>query len=245
MSWSGERDMFQLTARIQWRCPMSANEPQGYDYGAVTKSPVSWDDFEDLKRVLGFNDRDQQLLLRAGEMIGPRLQELLGHWLEQLGPWVHATFSGPDVERYSSTAGARFGRGMLDGFTRTYDQEWLDYQHEIGLRHSRAKKNRTDEVDSVPVVPFRHLVASIHVLSEIPDKLLDGFLAGKVMTGHGLGLIWDIVVGILGAFLGGWLAGLVGIAITSTVALIIVAFVGAVILLAIFRLLTSRGMVRT
>jgi len=26
----------------------------------------------------------------------------------------------------------------------------------------------------VPVVPFRHLVASIHVLSEIPDKLLDG-----------------------------------------------------------------------
>jgi uncharacterized membrane protein YeaQ/YmgE (transglycosylase-associated protein family) len=72
-----------------------------------------------------------------------------------------------------------------------------------------------------------------------------GFLAGKVMTGHGLGLIWDIVVGILGAFLGGWLAGLVGIAVTSTVALIIVAFVGAVILLAIFRLLTSRGVVRT
>src|SRR2546430_12697353 len=86
MSWSGERDRFQLTARIQWRCPMSADEPQGYDYGAVTKSPVSWDDFEDLKRVLGFSDRDQQLLLRAGEMIGPRLEELLGHWLEQLGP---------------------------------------------------------------------------------------------------------------------------------------------------------------
>ena len=153
---------------------MSAAEPQGYDYGAVTRSPVSWHDFEDLKRVLGFTDRDQQLLLRAGAMIGPRLEQLLGHWLEQLGPWVHATFSGPDVERYSGTAGARFGRGMLDGFTRTYDQKWLDYQYEIGLRHSRAKKNRTDDVDSVPVVPFRHLVASIHVLSEIPDKLLDG-----------------------------------------------------------------------
>jgi uncharacterized membrane protein YeaQ/YmgE (transglycosylase-associated protein family) len=34
---------------------------------------------------------------------------------------------------------------------------------------------------------------------------LAGFLAGKVMTGRGLGLIWDIVVGILGAFVGGWL----------------------------------------
>ena len=72
-----------------------------------------------------------------------------------------------------------------------------------------------------------------------------GFLAGKVMTGRGLGLIWDIVVGILGAFLGGWLAGLVGIGVTSTLALIIVAFVGAVILLGIFRLVTHRGMLRT
>jgi len=71
-----------------------------------------------------------------------------------------------------------------------------------------------------------------------------GFLAGKVMTGHGLGLIWDIVVGIVGAFLGTWLAGLLGIGVTSTLALIIVAFVGAVILLGVFRLVTSRGMIR-
>ena len=72
-----------------------------------------------------------------------------------------------------------------------------------------------------------------------------GFLAGKVVTGRGLGLIWDIVVGIVGAFLGGWLAGLVGIGVTSLFALAIVAFVGAVILLALFRLVTSRGMIRT
>lgn len=71
-----------------------------------------------------------------------------------------------------------------------------------------------------------------------------GFLAGKVVTGHGLGLIWDIVVGIIGAFLGGWLAGLVGIGVTSLVALAIVAFIGACILLALFRLVTSRGMMR-
>jgi uncharacterized membrane protein YeaQ/YmgE (transglycosylase-associated protein family) len=72
-----------------------------------------------------------------------------------------------------------------------------------------------------------------------------GFLAGKVMTGHGLGLIWDIVVGILGAFLGGWLAGLVGIDVTNIVVELLVAFVGAVILLFLFRMVTRRGMVRT
>jgi uncharacterized membrane protein YeaQ/YmgE (transglycosylase-associated protein family) len=72
-----------------------------------------------------------------------------------------------------------------------------------------------------------------------------GFLAGKVMTGHGLGLIWDIVVGILGAFLGGWLASLFGIAATNLLVLGIVAFIGACILLFVFRLVFRRGMVRT
>ena len=71
-----------------------------------------------------------------------------------------------------------------------------------------------------------------------------GFLAGKVVTGHGLGLIWDIIVGIIGAFLGGWLAGLVGIGVSSLLALAIVAFIGAVILLALFRLVVGRGMIR-
>ena len=68
-----------------------------------------------------------------------------------------------------------------------------------------------------------------------------GFLASKVLSGHGMGLIWDIVVGIVGAFVGGWLAGLVGIAVTNFVVLFVVAFVGALILLFIFRAVTSRS----
>jgi uncharacterized membrane protein YeaQ/YmgE (transglycosylase-associated protein family) len=72
-----------------------------------------------------------------------------------------------------------------------------------------------------------------------------GFLASKVLTGKGMGLIWDIVVGILGAFLGGWLAGLAGISIANIFMEIVVAFVGAVILLVVFRALTSRGRIHT
>jgi uncharacterized membrane protein YeaQ/YmgE (transglycosylase-associated protein family) len=74
---------------------------------------------------------------------------------------------------------------------------------------------------------------------------LAGFMASKVLTGRGMGLLWDIVVGILGAFLGGWLAGIIGIAVTNIIVEILVAFVGALILLAIFRALTRRGMIRT
>ncbi len=71
-----------------------------------------------------------------------------------------------------------------------------------------------------------------------------GFVASKVLTGKGMGLLWDIVAGILGAFLAGWLAGLVGISVspgTFTVGGVVSAFVGAVILLVVFRAVTSRG----
>jgi uncharacterized membrane protein YeaQ/YmgE (transglycosylase-associated protein family) len=70
-----------------------------------------------------------------------------------------------------------------------------------------------------------------------------GFLASKVMTGHGMGLIWDIVVGIIGAFVGGWLAGvLFHIAVGNVLVLLVVAFIGALILLFVFRTVVgSRG----
>ena len=74
-----------------------------------------------------------------------------------------------------------------------------------------------------------------------------GFVASKVLSGKGMGLIWDIVVGILGAFLGGWLAGLAGIKVatgTFSVSGLLAAFVGAVILLIIFRAVTGRGRMR-
>jgi uncharacterized membrane protein YeaQ/YmgE (transglycosylase-associated protein family) len=69
-----------------------------------------------------------------------------------------------------------------------------------------------------------------------------GFLASKVITGKGMGLLWDVVVGIVGGLLGGWLAGLVGFAAGNILIEIVVAFVGAAILLVAFRALTHRGM---
>jgi uncharacterized membrane protein YeaQ/YmgE (transglycosylase-associated protein family) len=72
-----------------------------------------------------------------------------------------------------------------------------------------------------------------------------GFLASKVLTGKGMGLLWDIVAGIIGAVLGGWLAGLAGISISNILVEIVVAFVGAVIVLLVFRALTSRGRIHT
>jgi len=67
--------------------------------------------------------------------------------------------------------------------------------------------------------------------------LIAGFLAGKVMKGGGYGVVVDIILGLLGAILGGWLFGLLGVGIGGgLIGSIIVAFIGAVILIWITRL---------
>jgi len=67
--------------------------------------------------------------------------------------------------------------------------------------------------------------------------LIAGWAAGKIMKGGGYGAIMDIVLGIIGAVIGGWLLGAVGIHAGGLIGTIIVAIIGAIILIGITRLL--------
>ena len=79
------------------------------------------------------------------------------------------------------------------------------------------------------------------VLSWIVLGLIAGFLAGQFMKGGGYGLIGDIVLGIVGALVGGFLAStLLGIDVNGfNIVSILIAFVGACIIIAIGRMLTK------
>jgi uncharacterized membrane protein YeaQ/YmgE (transglycosylase-associated protein family) len=72
--------------------------------------------------------------------------------------------------------------------------------------------------------------------------LVAGFLASHIALGHGLGLLGDIVIGIIGAFIGGFLLmGVfhisIGVAGHPIITEMIMAFIGAAILLLIVRML--------
>ena len=64
----------------------------------------------------------------------------------------------PDAA-YLAAVRKRFGQWIVDTADANYDQAWLDYQYEIGRRHTNPKKNQTDKADSVPSVNFRYLSA--------------------------------------------------------------------------------------
>ncbi len=81
------------------------------------------------------------------------------------------------------------------------------------------------------------------ILSWIVVGLIAGFLAGLVVKGGGFGLIGDVIVGVVGGLLGGWISvnllhfgNMTGINLES----ILIAFVGAVILLLVLRLIRRR-----
>jgi uncharacterized membrane protein YeaQ/YmgE (transglycosylase-associated protein family) len=72
--------------------------------------------------------------------------------------------------------------------------------------------------------------------------LIAGWLAGQVMRGAGFGLIGDLIVGLLGALIGDWLLPRLDVHIgVGIAALIVNAFIGAIVLLAIVRLIGGGG----
>ena len=66
---------------------------------------------------------------------------------------------------------------------------------------------------------------------------LAGWLAGVLVKGGGFGVLWNIVIGIIGSFIGGWVFGFLGITALGTAGSFVAAVVGAVILLLILRLI--------
>jgi uncharacterized membrane protein YeaQ/YmgE (transglycosylase-associated protein family) len=75
----------------------------------------------------------------------------------------------------------------------------------------------------------------MHLVWFLLVGLVAGWLAGKFTKGSGFGVVGDIVVGVIGAFVGGFLFRLIGISAGGTIGSIIVATIGAVVLVLVVR----------
>ena len=72
--------------------------------------------------------------------------------------------------------------------------------------------------------------------------LVSGYLAGKIVQGTGLGIVGDLVAGVVGAFIGDWLLPQLNIHLgTGIVSAIVNATFGAILLLVIIRLIRGGG----
>jgi hypothetical protein len=146
----------------------------GYSYGTakVAPSPVSMRELAELKISAGFTEDDERYLRLAGEVLADQTKQIVDHWRSGIIASIphlarHSrTPEGNPIPEYLAASNLRFQQWVLDTCLRPYDQDWLNYQQEIALRHTSAKKNKSDGVRSTPFVPFRDAIAFVSVMNE-------------------------------------------------------------------------------
>jgi hypothetical protein len=155
----------------------------GYSYGTdgAARSPFSQEDLQRLKISTGFTDEDRLYLRLAGEVLADQTKEIVECWRSGVIANIphlakHSrTPEGNPIPEYIAASNLRFQQWILDTCLRPYDQDWLNYQQEIALRHTSAKKNKTDGVRSTPCVPFEDVITFVAVMNET----IKPFLAAK------------------------------------------------------------------
>jgi hypothetical protein len=125
--------------------------------------PVAPANFELMKKSLLFGHEDVKYLRLSHAVLKDQVEAVLDVWYGFVGsnPHLLASFTAPSDRKllgdYLGAVRKRFGQWVPDTARAVYDQKWLDYRHETGLRHHRTKKNRTDSAASTDHVPFRDL----------------------------------------------------------------------------------------
>jgi hypothetical protein len=153
------------------REPEEAQIP-GYDYGhsGSACSPLSSEELLQLEQTIGWSDEDARVLERHQYVFERHAAAMVDSWRAVIGAQPHLVkwFLGSDGHRdeeYAARIKPRFVKWVIDVCVRPHDRTWLDYQEEIGLRHTPQKKNQTDHRQTPPLVPLRYLLAFVPVVT--------------------------------------------------------------------------------
>jgi hypothetical protein len=153
--------------------PSPAAAPPGYTFGTreVPRSPLTMADLALLQQALLFGEEDVRSLRMSQHVLADQVEAILDVWYGFVAAHPHLVHyfgrradGQPDGE-YLAAVRKRFARWILDTAAANYDQAWLDYQYEIGRRHHRSGKNRTDGAASVDHIHFRYLPAFIYPIT--------------------------------------------------------------------------------
>jgi len=157
--------------------------PNGYTFGThqVARSPFTLKELKELEGSLLFTDEDVKYLRMSRDILAGQTDQILDVWYGFVGSTPQLVYffgnkstGKPDME-YLTKVRARFKVWILETAKADYNQTWLDYQYEIGLRHYSIKKNKTDKVNSVPIINYRYIPAlTIPVTTTLKPFLAKG-----------------------------------------------------------------------
>jgi hypothetical protein len=160
--------------------PIAPSSIHGYDYGTLDSamSPVSESELFELEQTAGWTAADAAVLKRHDDLFRAKAESMVDSWRAVIGSQSHLShwFAKPDGapdDAYKTNVKRRFVQWVIDVALRPHDRDWLNYQQEIGLRHTPARKNRTDGTQTPSLVPFRYLLGFIPVVLPIRRFFID------------------------------------------------------------------------
>lgn len=127
--------------------------------------PVSAGELDRLKATVLLGEDDLEALRLSGEVLADQVEDVLDVWYGFVGasPHLLAAFErrsdGRPDEGYLAAVRVRFGDWIRETAAAGYDEAWLAQQVEIGRRHHRSGKNRSDGVDAADHIPLRDVIA--------------------------------------------------------------------------------------
>ena len=166
-------------------------EIAGYDFGSssVARSPLTLEELRQMEETLGWTTKDAEILLKHSAFFEKQAEAMVDSWRAVIGAqphlaqWFFAPDGRPDDD-YKARVKSRFVQWVVDVATRPRDRAWLNYQEEIGRRHTPAKKNKTDDRHTPAVVPLRFLLTFVPVVADI-----GGFLESEIQDRQASALI--------------------------------------------------------
>ena len=153
---------------------MTSTDIPGYGFGSAeaAESPLSMEDLLHVEQTVGWTSEDEQRLRKHADLFRSQAEQMIDSWRAVIARQPHLSqwFAGPDGkpdEEYKAGVKRRFVQWVVDVATRSHDQAWLNYQEEIGLRHTPAKKNKADGRHTPDLVPLRYLLAFVPVVADV------------------------------------------------------------------------------
>lgn len=145
----------------------------GYRLGdpSLPPSPITEQEFSELKASLLLGEDDAAALRSAGAILADQVEDILDVWYGFVGSQPHllSSFSdaatGQPIGDYLAAVRKRFGQWILDTCRAEYNADWLAWQDEIGRRHHRTGKNTADRVNAAAHIPLRHVLALVIPIS--------------------------------------------------------------------------------
>ena len=152
---------------------MTAAIPEipSYDYGTENSatSPLTEEELSRLEQTVGWSSEDAKTLQKHAELFRQHAESKVDSWRAVIGAqpplshWFVAPDGKPD-DAYKASVKRRFVQWVVDVAQRPHNRAWMDYQEEIGLRHTPAKKNVTDNAHTPPLVLLRYLLSFIPIV---------------------------------------------------------------------------------